>query len=122
MNFMNFIITTVVTGLLVYGILVGLAKFRNCVTGDDQLKEGERRGQIYSLAFKESSDVELFRNIPDLDRAFLVKNIDHSTVVVESPLHESEIRDYLKEHLQIGPEKVVVALLHNPAISLSTMM
>lgn len=80
-----------------------------------RFKNGEVYQQPYVLKFKEIADITRFQDLPELAKTFHIRSIQEKDVIVDSQLLESEVKAYLMEHMQLGPDKVVVGQFYNPA-------
>ncbi|WP_176694195.1 hypothetical protein [Streptococcus varani] len=54
-----------------------------------------------------------------MNQIFPIKTILENTAIIISPLYESQIRDYMVQHFQMGPERIAVATFFNPLIFVS---
>jgi hypothetical protein len=84
------------------------------MVGANSLKKGDQLAYDYVVTFKDKADLALFQEDSELEQSFRIRTVSKGTVVVASPLQESQIRDYLLQHFQLGPDKVTVARYHNP--------
>ena len=110
MDFLSFLFYIVISTVLIIGLFHGMAK----MVSANSLKKGGQLAYDYVLTFKKADDLSRFQNEPELGQSFRIRTISKGTVVVASPLQESQIRDYLLQHFQLGPDKVAVARYHNP--------
>ena len=110
MDFLSFLFYIVISTVLIIGLFLGLAK----MVGANSLKKGGQLAYDYVITFKDKADLALFQEDSELEQSFRIRTVNKGTVVVASPLQESQIRDYLLQHFQLGPDKVTVARYHNP--------
>lgn len=119
MTFLSFVFYIIVSAIIVIGGIQLYSKYLVHFWRKHILRGAEVVAHDYILTFKDVADISRFQNEPDLAQSFLIRTVNKDTVVVESPLQESQIHDYMLEHLQLGPEKVAVATFFNPLIFVS---
>lgn len=116
MTFLSFILYIIVSAIIVIGGIQLYSKYLVHFWRKHIVRGAEVVAYDYILTFKDLADISRFQNEPDLGQSFRIQTISKDTVVVLSPLQESQIREYMVQHFQMGPEKVVVARFFNPMI------